>query len=127
MKLKDGLKLFVACAGYAWLKDWLGKPESANKTTSWCNYYSAARDKTNHNVVNNNYNINHCYTYGDAIEAVTNSNMLPSVASEIIRCLPINWSSNFYSGVISIVKSDWLDSIKLSTVREIIKREGGEM
>lgn len=62
--------------------------------------------------------------YGDAIEAITDSDMWGSDKAKAIKALPENKSSDFYKGIISIVtNSDMWSSEKARIITSLVEKQ----
>lgn len=63
------------------------------------------------------------YDYGDAVEAIMNSNMFSHCKSEAIDVLKRDEDANYYRAIASIVKdSDTFDNYKVEMIRKLSRR-----
>lgn len=61
--------------------------------------------------------------YGDAIEAITKSDMYSSDIARVIKVLPENGTSEFYKAVMSIVNSDMWSSEKAKVILSMCEKQ----
>lgn len=59
--------------------------------------------------------------YGDAVEAIMDSDMFSSTKSNAIATLKSDADDEYYKAVVCIAKSDMFDSEKLDTIKRISK------
>lgn len=62
-------------------------------------------------------------TYGNAITAIMESNMLSSHKIELIQYIDRDESPDYYEAIISIMKSDMFDSNKIKAIKAIQRRD----
>ena len=61
--------------------------------------------------------------YGDAVDAIMNSDMLGSYKKEATTALIKHQSSSFYKAIINIVNSDMLGSYKVETIKQLCQKD----
>ena len=60
------------------------------------------------------------YTYSDAIDAITCSDMMDTYKRDALKLIKQNKSSNFYKSVVSIISSTMMDTYKIDAIKDLV-------